>query len=72
MERARLTVDLDPRLHARLKVVAARRGTTMRAYSVEAIERQLSLEPEEYLTAREAPVLADLWDNADDAAYDRA
>lgn len=42
----------------------------MREYTVDAIEHRLSEEPAEYLTAREAPVLAELWDNADDAVYD--
>jgi predicted transcriptional regulator len=69
-KKARLTIDLEPDVHARLKIVAARRRTTMRHYTVQAIERQLSEEPTEYLTAREAPVLAELWDNPDDAVYD--
>ena len=69
-KKARLTIDLEPDVHARLKIVAARRRTTMRGYTVQAIERQLSEEPAEYLTAREAPVLAELWDNPDDAVYD--
>ena len=42
----------------------------MRRYCVEAIERRLAEEPAEYLTAAEAPVLAELWDNEDDAVYD--
>jgi predicted transcriptional regulator len=69
-KRARLTIDLEPEVHARLKIVAARRRTTMRQYTVQAIHRQLSEEPTEYLTAQEAPVLAELWNNPDDAAYD--
>jgi hypothetical protein len=69
-ERARLTIDMERSLHARLKVVAARNGTTMREYCVQAVERQLAEEPAEYLTAQEAPVLAELWDNPDDAVYD--
>ncbi len=69
-DRARLTIDLARELHARLKVVAARKGTTMREYCVEAVEGKLAEEPAEYLTAQEAPVLAELWDNSDDAVYD--
>jgi len=42
----------------------------MRRYCVEAIERRLAEEPAEYLTVAEAPVLAELWDNEDDAVYD--
>jgi len=69
-KKARLTIDLEPDVHARLKIVAAHKRTTMREYTVQAIQRQLSEEPAEYLTAQEAPVLAELWDNPDDAAYD--
>ena len=69
-ERARLTIDLEPTLHGRLKVVAARRGITMRRYCVEAIQRRLAEDPAEYLTAEADPVLAELWDNEDDAVYD--
>ena len=70
VDRARLTIDLQPKLHAHLKVVAAKKGTSMREYCTNAIERQLAEEPAEYLTAESDPVLAELWDNEDDAAYD--
>ncbi|MDP2948170.1 MAG: hypothetical protein Q8P22_01355 [Chloroflexota bacterium] len=69
-KRARLTIDLEPDVHSRLKIVAVRKRTTMRQYSVQAIERQLAEEPAEYLTAEADPVLAELWDNEDDAVYD--
>ena len=42
----------------------------MRQYCVEAIEHRLAEEPAEYLTAAADPVLAELWDNEDDAVYD--
>jgi hypothetical protein len=70
VDKARLTIDLTPDLHSRLKVVVARKRITMREYCVRAIERQLGEEPTEYLTAEADPVLAELWDNEDDAAYD--
>ena len=69
-ERARLTLDLDRELHARLKLIAVRKRKSMRDYCVEAIERRIAEEPTEYLTAAEDPVLAELWDNEDDAVYD--
>lgn len=69
--KARFTLDLDPQLHARLKLVAARNRTSMRSYSIEALELKLAGEPEEFLSALEAPVFAELWDNAEDAAYDQ-
>ncbi len=69
-EKARLTIDLDSGLHSRLKVVAAKRGTSMREYCVRAIESRIAEEPAEYLTSEADPVLAELWDNDDDAVYD--
>jgi hypothetical protein len=69
-DRARLTIDLDRALHERLKVVSARKRTTMREYCVRAVERRLAEEPAEYLTAEADPVLAELWDNEDDAVFD--
>jgi len=69
-DRARLTIDLERALHERLKVVSARKRTTMREYCVQAVERRLAEEPAEYLTSEADPVLAELWDNEDDAVYD--
>ena len=69
-DRVRLTIDLDRSLHERLKVVSARKRTSMREYCVQAVERRLSEESAEHLTAEADPVLAELWDNEDDAVYD--
>ena len=69
-QRSRLTLDLEPSLHSAVKVLAARRGTTMRQYCVEALEQRIRDEGAEYLTEEEAPLLADLWDNEEDAVYD--
>ena len=69
-EKARLTLDLDPDLHKRLKVLAALEGTSMREYCVKAIESRIREKKGHYLTAEEAPLLAELWDNEEDAVYD--
>ena len=69
-ETARLTLDLSPLMHAELKIVAARKRTTMRDYCLKAIRRQLTDEPAEYLTFESDPVLSELWENDDDAVYD--
>lgn len=70
-EKARLTLDLEPELHMKLKMLAARKGKTMRELCIRAIERQVAEETRPYLTAEEAPLLAELWDNESDAAaYD--
>jgi len=66
---ARLTLDLPADLHKELKILAAQSGLTMREYCERAIRTQLRTAPKP-LTAREAPELAELWDNEDDAVYD--
>ena len=42
--KSRFTLDMTPELRTRLKIAAARRGVTMRRYSLSAIERQLERE----------------------------
>ncbi len=42
--KSRFTIDMTPELRTRLKIAAARRGVTMRRYSLSAIERQLEKE----------------------------
>lgn len=75
----RLTVDIPPEWMRRLRLVAAQRDISVREYVVEAIEQQLAEDSAELagqegllaLTARADPVLAELWDNEQDAAYDQ-
>ena len=69
MEKARLTIDMEPGLRARLKIAAARRGVTMRELCVGAIERELADEDFLPLNWKSDPVLAELWDNEEDAVY---
>jgi hypothetical protein len=42
--KSRFTLDMTPELRTRLKIAAARKGVTMRQYSLSAIERQLERE----------------------------
>ncbi|MFU8797035.1 MAG: hypothetical protein ACNA7X_07110 [Dehalococcoidia bacterium] len=44
VRKSRFTLDMTPELRTRLKIAAARRGVTMRRYSLSAIERQLERE----------------------------
>jgi predicted transcriptional regulator len=69
-ERARLTLDIDPALHKKLKMLAAQKRITMRELCLRAIEHEVQEEAAPYLTAEEAPLLAELWDNDEDAIYD--
>jgi uncharacterized protein (DUF1778 family) len=76
VQRPRISVDVIPEVRRRLRVAAAKRDVTVRQYVLEALEERLreDLGEEAELTALTAstdPVLAELWDNPRDAAYDR-
>jgi predicted transcriptional regulator len=78
-KRTRLTVDIPPELKRRLRLVAAQRDISIREYVVQTIEQQLAEDWVELadqegllaLTALADPVLAELWDNEQDAVYDQ-
>jgi uncharacterized protein (DUF1778 family) len=76
-KRPRLSVDVSPSLRRRLRVAAARRDVTVGKYVLTALERQIQQDLRDdsdailALTAAADPVLAELWDNPKDAAYDR-
>ena len=76
-KRPRISVDVVPEVRRRLRLAAARRDMSVRQYVVEAIEERLreDLGDENegllVLNAKADPLLAELWDNPRDAAYDR-
>ncbi len=74
-KRPRISVDVPPEVRRRLRLAAANRDLTVRQYVLEAIEERLredlGADGEGTLTAKTDPVLAELWDNRRDAAYDR-
>jgi uncharacterized protein (DUF1778 family) len=76
-KRPRISVDVEPEVRRRLRLAAAKRDLTVRQYVLEAIDERLredlGEEPDGVLalTAKADPVLADLWDNRQDARYDR-
>jgi hypothetical protein len=76
--RPRITVDVDPAIRRRVRMAAAQRDVTVSQYVLEALEDRLRVDLPEgaeatlALTAESDPVLAELWDNELDAAYDRA
>lgn len=49
--KSRFTLDMTPELRTRLKIAAARKGVTMRQYSLSAIEQQLDREEVEVLSS---------------------
>lgn len=76
-KRPRISVDVLPEVRRRLRLAAAKRDVTVRQYVLEAIEERLQEdlgddnEETVALTGKTDPVLAHLWDNVKDSAYDR-
>ena len=78
-KRTRLTVDLPTEVKRRLRLITARQDISFRQYVLEALEERLDrdwaeLSEQEGLLALSAQadhVLAELWDNERDAAYDQ-
>ena len=77
--RARLSIDVSRDARRRIHITAAKRDQSIRDYVWEAVEARLKLDQADELSAadlialdaRADPVLADLWDNPKDAAYDK-
>jgi hypothetical protein len=76
-KRLRVTVDVPPGVRRRLRLAAAKHDVAVGRYVLDAIEERLRQDlgsDDEAilgLTARADPVLAELWNNAKDSAYDR-
>ncbi|MCX5703427.1 MAG: hypothetical protein NT066_02925 [Candidatus Omnitrophica bacterium] len=77
MPRERLSIDVFPEEHKRIKVYAALHGETIREYVVKSVRERLRQEAEERelstltMNLNQDPVLKELWDNEKDAAYDK-
>lgn len=75
-KRPRISLDVPPELRRRIRLAAARHDLTVSQYVARAVEDRLRTDLSEAdeallaLTARTDPVLAELWDNPRDAAYD--
>ncbi len=78
-KRTRLTVDLPSEVKQRLRLITARQDISFRQYVLEALEERLDRDWAELaeqegllaLSAQADHVLAELWDNERDAAYDQ-
>lgn len=77
-KRARLTIDVSTEERRQIRLAAAMQDLSIREYVLQAVKEQLEqdLEARERegllaLSAKSDPVLAKLWDNEKDAAYDR-
>jgi uncharacterized protein (DUF1778 family) len=78
-KRVRLSIDLSLEARRRIRKAAAKHDLSVRQYVLEAVQErveedlgdEVARENLLVLTARADPVLAELWDNPKDAAYDR-
>lgn len=78
-KRPRISIDIDPEMRRRIRVAAAKKDILVSQYVLEAVKERLSqdLGEEETvndllaLDAKSDPLLADLWNNKKDMAYDR-
>ena len=76
-KRPRISLDVAPAVRRRIRLAAARREVSVRQYLLDAVRdrlrEDLGDDGEELiaLNAKADPVLASLWDNDKDAAYDR-
>lgn len=76
---ARLSIDVPREARRRIHVAAAKRDKSIREYVWEAVEARLKRDLADdspvadliALNERTDPVLAALWDNPRDAAYDK-
>ncbi len=76
--RARLSIDVSREARRRIHIAAAKREQSIREYVWNAVEARLKQDLADELSAdlvalseRADPVLANLWDNPKDAAYDK-
>ncbi|MBU1105052.1 MAG: DUF1778 domain-containing protein [Candidatus Riflebacteria bacterium] len=74
-KRERLTIDLTPEEHRKIKSYAAYQGKTLKEFVIESIRTKIALDSEQedlkMLTTKPTSVLMELWDNDKDAAYDK-
>ncbi len=77
MARERLSIDMLPEEHRRIKAYVARHGETIREYVVESVRKRLRQEVEERelsaltMNLNQDLVLKELWGNEKDAGYDK-
>ena len=70
----RLSIEMLPEEHKKIKAYAALHEKSMREYVLEALQERIKQEGEEgqllAMMSEPSPVLKELWDNKKDSAYD--
>lgn len=74
-KRDRLTIDLTPEEHRKIKSYAAYQGKTLKEFVVESIRTRMALDAEQkdmnLVMTQPTALMMDIWDNDRDAAYDK-
>lgn len=72
--RNRLSIDINPEEHQKIKIFATLHGKTIREYVLESIRERLNRESEEKqllaMTTQINPALKEVWNNKKDSIYD--
>lgn len=72
--RDRLSIDINPEEHQKIKILATLHGKTIREYVLESIRERLNREFEERqllaMTTQINPALREVWNNKKDSIYD--
>jgi uncharacterized protein (DUF1778 family) len=70
----RLSIDIDPKEHIKIKTFAAVSGKTIREYVLESVRehvrQQIEAKDLQAMAMEPTTALAKLWDNEKDAYYD--
>ena len=73
--RNRLSIDIDPEEHQKIKIFAVLQGKTIREYVLESIRERLNRESEEKqllaMTTQVNPALKEVWNNKKDDIYNK-
>jgi uncharacterized protein (DUF1778 family) len=71
--RNRLSIDVDPKEHQKIKLFATLHGTSIKEYVLTSIRERLKREAEEKqllaMTNQVTPALKEVWDNEKDEIY---
>ena len=73
VQKNRLSIDVDPEEHQKIKLFATLQGTSIKEYVLTSIRERLERESEEKqllaMTNQITPALKEVWDNDKDEAY---
>ncbi len=75
INRGRLSIDISPEEHQKIKVFSAHHGKSIKEYVLECLREQFKRETEDrdlyFMTDKPAMSLRELWNNDEDSEYDK-